>query len=319
MAYTSSGDVSRPEISQFLEESAKADEFFVASKILPTQTVNSRAGRFPRIKRDKGQLLKHGSTLRAPSGGYPEIARATEWDTYQCDERGAEERIDDVAVEEMSSFYSAERITSKLLMRYLMLDYEKRVADTVFDSSTFNTTAMGTALTEANLATVDFAKDLLEAIERMQRKAEVPNTLVMSQTVWNRIRRTTALQTFLFGNNIGNGYRLVGPSDIGSAFGVPNVVIAGATHDSANKGQSPVLTPVWSNDYVGLLNVQGGDFSSGGVGRTLVWGADSPGGLFTSESRRDDARRSDVMRVRTNSVEKILDDGSAELIETNFA
>ena len=319
MAYTNSGAVSRPEISQFLEESAKADNFFVADKLLPTHTVSARAGRYPRIKRDKGQLLKYGSTLRAPSGSYPEIDRATEWDTYSVVERGAEERIDDVLAEEMASFFSAERITSKLLMRYLKLDYEKRVADTLFDSSTFNSTNMTVALTEANLATVDFAKDLLEAIERMQRKAEVPNTLVLSQAVFNRVRRTTALQNFLFGNNIGNGYRLVGPKDIGAAFNIPNVVIAAATYDTAKKGQTPSLAPVWSNDFVGLLNVQSGDFSGGGVGRTLVWGADSPGGLFTTESRRDDARRSDLLRVRTNSIEKVLDDGSAELIATNFA
>jgi hypothetical protein len=320
MPYNSTGEVSRPELSQFLEESAKADKFFIASQVMPLITVPGRAGRFPRIKRDKGELLKHGSTMRAPTGGYPEISRATEWDTYQCVERGTEERLDDSLTAEMASFYSSERLTSKLLMRYLLLDYEKRVADTVFDNSTFNATNSAVAYTEANLATIDFAKDLMDAKERMQRKAEEPNTLILSQQVWNRIRRSTKLQTFLYGS-LGSGtqYRLIAPTDVGAAFDIPNTIIAAATYDTAKKGQTPTLSPIWSNSYVAVANVQSGDFVSGGLGRTLSWAADSPGGLFTTESYRDDKRRSDMIRVRTNSVEKVLDDGSCELITTQWA
>lgn len=297
-----------------------AERFFIAGQVMPTITVGSRAGRFPRIKRDKGELLKYGSTKRGPTGSYPEIARATVWDTFQCVERGAEERVDDVLAEEMATFYSAERMTAKLLQRYLMLDYEKRVADTVFNASTFTATNSAVAYTEANLATIDFPRDLMDAVERMQQKAEMPNTLVLSQQVWNRVRRSTKLQTFLYGS-IGGGtqYRMVKPMDIGAAFGIPNTIIAAATYDTAKKGQTPSLSPIWGNTYVALLNVQTGDFVNGGVGRTLAWGADSPGGLFTTESYRDDARRSDKMRVRTNSVEKVLDDGSCELITTQWA
>jgi hypothetical protein len=64
--------------------------------------------------------------------------------------------------------------------------------------------------------------------------------------------------------------------------------------------------------------VQSGQFTAGGIGRTLVWSADAPGG-FVSESYRDEARRSNVLRVRMNTSEKLIDANAAVRITTSFA
>ena len=62
-----------------------------------------------------------------------------------------------------------------------------------------------------------------------------------------------------------------------------------------------------------------GDFTGGGVGRSIVWGADSPGGLFVSETYRDEKRRGNMIRVRMNTDEKIIDETAGELITTQWA
>jgi hypothetical protein len=314
------GAVSRREISSYLEESRKADQFYIADKIMPAQKVAARAGRFPRFYRESGELLKAGADLRGVTGSFPEISRKHEWDNYQCEERGITERIDDGVAKEMSSFFSQERITAKLIYRYMQLNREQRVANIVQDTSTFNTTALTTALTEVNIGTIDFAKDLLEAQERLQRKALVANTLIMTQPVWNRISRTTKLQNYLYGpTGAGTGNRKIELSHVGGSFRIQNVMIAAATIDTAIKGQSASLNNVWSNDYIALANVETGDFASGGVGRTLCWKADSPGGIFTTDSWYDKERLGTILRVRTNSIEKILDTDSVELLSTNYA
>jgi hypothetical protein len=50
----------------------------------------------------------------------------------------------------------------------------------------------------------------------------------------------------------------------------------------------------------------------------LVWSDDAPGG-FVSESYRDEARRSNVLRVRMNTAEKIIDANAGVRITTQYS
>ena len=110
-----------------------------------------------------------------------------------------------------------------------------------------------------------------------------------------------------------------GVDQIAKAFLIERVMVASATYDSSVKGSAANLVPIWGNDYLFLGNVQGGDFSAGGVGRTIVWGADCPGGLVVTETYRAENRRGDMVRVRQNTAEKIIDETAGELIATRWA
>jgi hypothetical protein len=68
-----------------------------------------------------------------------------------------------------------------------------------------------------------------------------------------------------------------------------------------------------------LLKTGEGDFMNGGAGRSIIWDADSPGGLFTSEQYRDEKRRGDMLRVRSNRVLKIIDPTCAQLINLQWS
>jgi len=77
------------------------------------------------------------------------------------------------------------------------------------------------------------------------------------------------------------------------------------------------VTPLRKGNWVGCT--KGGDYSEGGAGRTLVWEADIPSGLYATETYRDEKRRSDRVRVRTNSIEKVLNGNAGQLIATAWA
>lgn len=321
MPYANTAAVSRPEISAFLEEAIGAERYFIGQLVMPIYTSKARAGRYPRMKIEGGELLRAQSTKRSPTGTYNEVTRRFDWDTYDCVDRGLEERVDDAITREMADFFDAEVLTGKLVTRGVMLDYEVRVAEAVMNDDNFNATNGSVVYSEANIATIDFPKDLMEAKERLTRKAQIPNTLILSESAFNRIRRSTKLQTFLYGTlGQGTAYRLVNPEDIAKAFLIERVMVASATYDSSVKGSTAAnLIPIWGNDYLFLGNVQGGDFSAGGVGRTIVWGADCPGGLVVTETYRAENRRGDMVRVRQNTAEKIIDGTAGELISTRWA
>jgi hypothetical protein len=64
--------------------------------------------------------------------------------------------------------------------------------------------------------------------------------------------------------------------------------------------------------------VQGGEYQAGGCGRTIQWDRDTTG-LFTPETYRDDSRRSNILRVRQHTAEKVIDETAGILITTSFA
>lgn len=317
--YLNAAEVPRPELSTFLEEAQGMEQNLFAHMVMPVYDSPRRTGEYPRIKIEKGELLRKEVTERAPRAAYKQVTRKTEWDNFACREYGLEELVDEVESREMQNFFQMEVLAAKFIRRAIMLDYETRVASKIMNPGTFTATNGAAAYTEGNLDNIEFDKDIFDALERMSERATIPNTMIMSQKIFNLIRRSTQLQTFMYGNLPDGNRRLIRPADLGEVFGIPNVFIAKAYYDDAESGQVMDLKNCWGDDYIALLDVQGGDFERGGVGRTIVWGADSEGGLYTSESYRESSTRGDCVRVRMHTDEKVINELCGELITTQHA
>lgn len=308
----------RAEITEFLEEARDLEKQFVAEKLAPVFTVDRRSGQYPRIRLDNGELMKRDVTLRGPTGTYNEVSRKTEWDTYICEDRGLVERIDDVNERIMKDFFDMEVLTAKLVQRNLKIDYEIRVAEMFMDPTMFNATNSTVAYNETNLATVNFPKDLDDAISRLKARAVIPNTLVITDTLWRLVKRSALLQTYLFNNLNTSGTRLITKEHITEAFTI-DVIIPQTHYDNANKAKSATLKPIWTPDYFWVGQISGGAFDAGGAARTLTWGADVPNGLYATETYRDENRRSDMVRVRSHTAEKVIDNSAGELVTTQYS
>lgn len=315
--YNTTDAVPRIDLSTVLMEAVHQDEQFIGQLVLPVNESEMEYGRYPRFRIASGGLLKKQSQKRNQSGTYNESNLSFEWDNYQTEEFGHEERIDDVIRKRMKNFFDAEVITAKDCMRKVMLDYEVTVASTVLDPDTFNSASPVAAYSNANLATMDVPADINAAIEAMNNVGEQPNTLVLSLHLWNLIKRSQKMQTYLYGFlNTTQGGSNISTQIVAEAFNLKQIIIARKTVDLALPGKAPNIQPVWGNDYLFLGDIQGGDFKAGGVGRTMIWDADSEGGLFTTDTYRDEKRRGDIVRVRSNRTEKIINPNAGFLIST---
>ena len=199
----------------------------------------------------------------------------------------------------------------------MRLAMEVRCAGVLYNPSNFTTTDTTVAYSEANLATVDFARDVNEALDRLTGKGISPNTMVLNLGLWNRLRRSAKLQTYIFGNLPSGQQRLVNPGDIASVFGITNVFIAAAKHDIASKNKTPVLEHIWNDDYVWIGATGSGDFAAGGAVRQIIWTGDAPD-LFVTETYRNETRRGDMVRVRQHASEKVIDQTAGELLATQI-
>lgn len=317
--YNTTDSVPRADISTVLMEAVGQEKLFIGQMIYPVFPSPREVGRYPKFRIGPSELLKGspGSTKRNETGSYNETSRKFEWDSYQTEEYGLEERVDDVVARRMENFFDAEVVTGKYLSNHLMIDYEREVAAKTFDYNTFTTTHADVKYQDANLSTIDVPKDFNAALERMTLLGEAPNCIIMSLHLFNLLRRSQKLQTYVYGFlNVTQGGSQITSEMLANVFGVDQVLIAKKSYDSALKGNGPTVTSIWGDDFLAFAKIGSGDFMNGGVGRTIIWDADSPGGLFTSESYRDERRRGNMLRVRSNRVLKTVSPNCVQLIDT---
>lgn len=314
--YLNTNATPRHDINAVVIQAAKSANQFIGLKVMPEFSVDAATGVYPKIRLAKGAVLKRSDdTKRAASGSYNEVTRTYESDTYDCVDRGLTERIDDALAKRVKRYFDAESVTAQMVLMDLMRGHETRVAATIQNPANFNSTNSSVAYTEGNVATIDFQTDLANALERLQLKGVEANTLVLTLKLWNRLRRCSRLQTFLYGNLPSGQQRIIRPDDLKEPFGLKDIFIASASYDSAKRGQANTnLSTIWSDSYIWVGNVQSGALEQGGAGRTLVWTEDSD--LFTTETFRDENRRSDIVRVRQFTAEKVIDETAGELIAT---
>lgn len=322
--YNNSTAVYRPDINAFLEQAQGAEKYFKAQEIFPVHNVDKRTGQYPRIKIGEGSLMRKDLTKRNATGTYNEVTRKHSWDSYVLEDRGLKERIDDDKAAEMKDFFDLEVTTAKLVRRMMLIDLEVQAATALFDEAVFTKENAKVNYTEANLATVDFPYDMNAAIEALILRGAEVNSIVISHKLWNFVRRTKMLNDYLFGSEP-TKKKLIKAKDISEAFSEDNgreinVKICAAGYDASNRAKdAPSLSPIWPTTHIWIGAIKGGDFNEGGVGRTLSWNQSVKTGLFQTETWRDEERRGDMVRVRSYSNEKIIDETAGQLIKTNFA
>lgn len=323
--YNNSTAVYRPDIQAFLMQAQGAEKYFIADKVFPVHNVNRRSGQYPRIKIAEGSLMRKDITKRNATGTYNEVSRKHSWDNYTLEDRGLKERIDDDKAAEMEDFFDLEVTTADLVRRMMMIDREANAAATLIDTGVFAAESAKVNYTEALIATNDFPYDMNLAIEKLLLRGCEVNAIVMTHKVWNYVRRTKLLQDYIFGAQDTTKRKLIKRSDVGMAFSEENnreieIIVGSAGYDSSNRAKDTTsLSHIWPTSHIWVGCLKGGDFKAGGVGRTLSWTQSVKSGLFETETWRDEDRRGDMVRVRSYSKEKVIDETAGQLVTTNFA
>jgi hypothetical protein len=321
MSYIAGGTTIRADINQALIEAPQADVGLIGAQLLPLQNVEAKAGTYLKVQLSGAELLSNNALVRDSGASYSRGIRSFSSANYSTDEVGLEELIPDDAAADLNRFFSYEAETAKFLLRQIKLSHEKRVSDLLWNATTPFTIADQTravAYTQALVATVDVARDVAAAKLALAQYGYEANCVAMSANVFELIRRSTLLQNQFFGVISNTGARLLSEAEIAAALGIQNLLVGRAAYNTAGKNKTYSGSFVVPDTKIIVGQIAGGEFTAGGIGRTLVWSGDSAGG-FVSESYRDEARRSQVLRVRMNTDEVVIDPNAAVRITTNFA
>jgi hypothetical protein len=280
---------------------------FIGIQVLPVMEVAKQAGNFGKIPIE--QLLKTRDTRRASGAGYARGEFTFTPATYACEEHGAEDPVDDREATMYAEYFDAEQIATARARNSVLLNAEVRIADAIFNATTWTsyTTAVGTEWDTS--ATADPRADVKAAMQSVWSQCGMwPNAMIIDQHVFQNLQDVDAI----ISRAKYQGFMDVRPGNINAqqiaaCLGIDRLIIAGGARDSSKEGQDTTIASVWDDEYAMVCRIATtNDIREPCIGRVFHWGEDGSnvGGMV--ESYRDETVRADVMRCRHEVDELIL-------------
>ena len=308
---TSSLATLRPDLATFLEfdlEMQKAG--YVADQVFPVIDVASQAGSFGIVPLE--QLLQDRDTKRSPGSGYARGKFTFTSTTYSCEEHGAEEPIDDREAKMYAEYFNAEVISTARAFNSVLSNAEKRVADAVFNSTTWNGAGLTTEITNEwdDAANCVPLTDVEAAVAKVYDGSGLwANALIINRKVFRNLRNSDQVIERINSEGAGSPSKAtdVTAQMLAAVFDLPYIIVAGSSRNSATEGQAATPVQIWSDEYAMVCKIAtGADMKEPCIGRTFHWSADGSSVGGTVETYRDEQVRSDVVRVRHDIDELVL-------------
>ena len=317
---TSDTSVSRPELGALINEFRDTEmTAAIGSRVMPYFPVAEQSAEFPVIPKEV--LLKAPDTRRAMRAGYPSSDFEFEMGYYATRENGWEEKIDDRERKLYARLFDAEVVATRRAEKIIQLAKERRIASKVFNATTFTAHSVTNEWDDADNATpiedINTGKLAVRAACGM-----LPNTLIISYSTFLNLKNCSDIVDRLLYTFPGEDINRMTSQQLATIFDIERVLVGGAVYDSADKGQDASIADIWDNEYAMLTICSAGqDITEPCIGRTFIWDKESPGdGEPVVESYRNEGIRSDIIRVRHDSDERLLqsfDNNSA--VKSNIA
>lgn len=303
----------RPDLRDALMEfDLQADQAgFVGLKIAPVIEVDTPAGQYPKI--ELKELLKNRTTNRASDGGYSRGDGKGTKDAYQTEEHGFEERVDEREATMFREWWDAELLAAERTRDAVLRNHNQRVIDLAL--AVANTTAAATPWTTVATATpIDNVRTAKLAVR--SRCGVVPNVMVIDYDRLEYLKGCAQVIDRIKYSGIDDPKKVT-LQMLAALFELEEVIVSGSVTNSANEAQVASIASMWtaSNALLFVRAPEGSnDMKRPQFMRTFHWGADGSeiGGTF--ESYRDEARRSDIVRHRLETDEKVVYSDCAQRI-----
>jgi len=302
----------RPDLAaSFMEFDLAMDRAgYISQRLMPVLEVASAAGNFGKIPIE--QLLQSPDTSRAPGSGYSRGKFTFLPDTFATKEQGWEEPIDDNEAEMYANYFDAEHVSTMRAFHFVLQAQEQRVADLLFNATTYTGAALTTAVTNEwdDLPNATPIVDVEAAVRKVYSGTGLwPNALVINRRVFRNLRQCDEIIERIAGLGAGAPTKAsdITAAQLAQVFDLEQVLVAGGSKNSANEGQAATPTQIWSDEYAAVGRIcRSNDIREPGLGRILHWGQDGSQVGGTVETYRDERIRGDVVRVRHQVQEKIL-------------
>ncbi len=292
---------------------AREAQGFVGLEILPILPQQKRAASIPVITRES--ILRARNTKRAARGGYSRDEYNTNEVSYECEENGHEQAIDDTERENHASDWDSDMLAAAMAQLVVLRAQERRIAAAIFNTTTWTGASLYTDVSTdwddvsaTIIANVEAARQKIRALTGLLPDTMVINAAKTTNFSLNTQIKDTAKFTMPITPAVLAGY-------LPELFQIPRIIFAGAVKNTADEGQDLTSGDIWSGLYCWLgVTARTQSLQEAAVGRTILWDLDSPSNLVF-ESYREEQTRSDIVRARQFTDEVIFDASFGHLLK----
>ena len=264
----------RPDLAILLEEfDLEMDRAgFVGLKLFPRfRDVDRVAANAERIK--LASLLEIRNTARNSDGTYGQTEYEFDQWNYQCQENGIEMPVDDVRRKIFANYFDAEVVATELCRDAVLRNHEKRIAAAVFNTGTFatavtivndaitvtgNTFQAGKSTSASNTPWTNPADatpidDVIIAQEAVYLNSGLwPDTIVLSRKLFKRLRQCIQIIDRI---KFVKDPNTMSASDVAQALDIKNVLVAGGSKNTADRGQTAAVDQIWDKTMAMVCKV----------------------------------------------------------------
>jgi hypothetical protein len=281
---------------------------FIGYRVFPLMSVAKSGGSFGKITLES--LLQNRETARNARAAYSRGDWEFDDDSFSTVEHGTEEVVDDRESKLYAEYFDAEQISAERALDAVLRNAEKRIADAVFNATTFTSYTAAVSVKWSVGATATPIDDVDTAIAAIWAATGLwPNSLIINRHVFRNLRKCDQIIERIESSGAGSATKArdITTQMLAQAFDLDNIIVAGGAKNIANEGQDRSIANIWSSDYAMIGRIcTTNDIREPGLGRTFHWDEDggAPGG--TIETYRDERVRGDVVRARHDVDEKLL-------------
>jgi hypothetical protein len=283
---------------------------YVATQVLPVIETGLQADNPGKVPLES--LLFQADSKRNSGGRYNRISGTFERWTYATEENGIEEPVDERDLERYRDLLLLDQIAYARALGVVMRNHEQRVADAVFNTTTWTGAALTTAITNEwdDLVNAVPITDVEAAVQKVYDGSGLwANALVINRKVFRNLRNCAQIIDRITSSGAGNPAK---PSDItkemlAAVFDLDYVIVAGSSKNTAIEGKAAAPGQIWSGEYAMVCRVAtSADMREPCIGRTFHWAADGSSIGGTVEEYYEEQSRSRIIRVRHDTDEVIM-------------
>ena len=263
----------RQELAMAIVEGENSVSNLIGNQILPQFGINRRTAHI--IKATLAdtlglRIIADAKFIHAPGTKFERAVAKFGDDTLSVTLRGQEIVVPNEVNLDYAEYLEVESFFAARFGQTAALTNEYLDAVAIFNTGTFGAaTNSAVAFTTGNASTNSFISDIIASIRRVKAKGEVPDTVVLSGPVFERIRQAATVQGYVAGTlRPGMDANLNTIQMALAEYGIKQVLIGDSYYNTASDGATPVLSQIWSNTYiwVGKAGTAGGASADAGVG-----------------------------------------------------
>jgi hypothetical protein len=301
----------RPDLAEFMEFDVESEkQGYIALKVLPVIESGLQADNPGKVPLES--LLFTGDTARTSKSNYNRGSYKFERFQFATKENGWEEPIDERDEKRYRYLLQVDRIANARAAGVVARNQEQRVADLVFNTTTWTGASLTTAITHEWDDAVNAVPitNVEAAVQKVYDASGLKaNALVINWKVFRNLRNCEQIIERINSQGAGSPSKAsdINVQMLAQVFDLDHIIVAGASKNTANEGQAASISQIWSGEYAMVCRVStSADMRDPCIGRTFHWAEDGSSIGGTVEEYYEEQSRSRIIRVRHETDEVIM-------------